>query len=195
MRLELTGRHTEITPALRRLVEGKLVKLERLLNDSAVSAQAVLTREKHRHRADITLHTRGEKFLHGNGDSASWEASIGQAIEKITQQAQRVKGKWQERKRRGAGKGVPILGEEREAVAVSPARAPAAPPRRREALRMPRILRATRQRIRPMSVADAAREVDVNGDGLVLFRDTETAAVSVLYRRRDGELTLVQADA
>jgi ribosome hibernation promoting factor len=196
MRLELTGRHTEITPALRRLVEGKLAKLERLLNDSAVSAQAVLTREKHRHRADITLHTRGEKFLHGNGNSGTWEASIGQAIEKITQQAQKVKGKWQERKRRGAPKGVPILGEERDSAAVKPVRpAEAAPGRRRDAIRMPRILRATRQTIRPMSVAEAARAVDSNGDGLVLFRDTETASVSVLYRRRDGELTLVQADA
>jgi ribosome hibernation promoting factor len=193
MRLELTGRHTEITPALRRLVEGKLGKLERLLNDSAVSAQAVLTREKHRHCADITLHTRGEKFLHGNGASTTWEASVGQAIEKIAQQAQKIKGKWQGRKRRGSGKDVPIAGEEREAVAPVKTAGPAA--RRHDGVRMPRILRAMRQAIRPMSLADAAREIDANGDGLVLFRDTETAAVSVLYRRRDGELTLVQADA
>jgi len=68
MRLELTGRHVDITPALRRLLDTKLSKLERLLNDSAVSAQAVLTREKHRHRADITLHARGETFLHGVGN-------------------------------------------------------------------------------------------------------------------------------
>jgi putative sigma-54 modulation protein len=195
MRLELTGRHTEITAALRRLVEGKLAKLERLLNDSAVSAQAVLTREKHRHRVDITLHTRGEKFLHGNGDNTTWEAAIGQAIEKITQQAQRVKGKWQERKRRGSGKRGPIAGEEGEAVAVKPAARGADAAVRRETVRMPKILRATRQTMVRMSVADAAREIDANGDGVVLFRDVETSTVSVLYRRRDGELTLVQADA
>src|SRR5436189_4616203 len=102
MRLELTGRHVDITPTLRRLVDTKLAKLERMLNDSAVSAQAVLTREKHRHRADITLHARGEKFLHGVGSTASWEASLADAIEKLGQQAQKVKGKWQARKRRGA---------------------------------------------------------------------------------------------
>src|SRR5712692_11099456 len=101
MRLELTGRHVEITPTLRRLVDTKLGKLERLLNDSAVSAQAVLTREKHRCRADITVHARGEKFLHGVGTSVAWEASVCEAIDKIAQQAQRIKGKWQERKRRG----------------------------------------------------------------------------------------------
>ena len=59
MRLELTGRHVDITPVLRRLVDTKLAKLERLLSDSAVSAQAVLTLDKHRHRTDITLHARG----------------------------------------------------------------------------------------------------------------------------------------
>mgnify|MGYP003694102225 CR=1 FL=1 len=34
MRLELTGRHVDITPALRRLVDTKLGKLERVLNDT-----------------------------------------------------------------------------------------------------------------------------------------------------------------
>ena len=60
---------------------------------------------------------------------------------------------------------------------------------------MPRILRAIRQPIKPMTVADAAREVDAGGDGIVVFRDTETASVSVLFRRRNGELTLVQTEA
>src|SRR6267142_6094586 len=152
MRLELTGRHVDITPTLRRLVDTKLAKLERALNDSAVSAHAVLTREKHRHRADITLHARGEKFLHAVGDSGSWEQSLSVAIDKITQQAHKIKGKWQERKRRGAGKGVEVAGEEREAVAVKPAKP------KRERARMPRILRASRRPLRPMSLADAARE-------------------------------------
>ena len=189
MRLELTGRHVDITPTLRRLVDTKLAKLERMLNDSAVSAQAVLTREKYRHRTEITLHARGEKFLHGVGNSAAWETSVSQAIDKITQQAQKVKGKWQER-RRGNVKGVPIIGEEREAARVKPA----GPKPMRERVRMPRILRAERQTIRPMTVADAARSLD-GGDDIVVFRDVETSAVSVLYRRRNGELTLVGTEA
>src|SRR5262245_12927055 len=101
MRFELTGRHLEVTPTLRRLVNTKLVRLERLLNDSALSARAVLTREKYRLQAEITLHARGEKFLHGVGSSGAWETSVDRAIDKIAQQALKVKGKWQERKRRG----------------------------------------------------------------------------------------------
>jgi putative sigma-54 modulation protein len=192
MRLELTGRHIDITPALRRLVDTKLAKLERMLNDSALSAQAVLTQEKHRHRADITLHARGEKFLHGVGSSGSWEASVSAAIEKLTQQAHKVKGKWQERKRRGAAKGEPLAAEER----VGPRPAAVAVRARPERARRPRIVLATRQTIRPMSISDATRQIDADGDdGIVVFRDLETSAINVLYRRRTGELTLVETEA
>jgi putative sigma-54 modulation protein len=190
MRLELTGRHVDITPALRRLVTAKLSKLERLLNDRAVSAQAVLSREKHSVRADITLHARGEKFLHGVGNADGWETSIGEAIDKISQQAQRVKSKYTERKRRGV-KGAPISGDSREATAARSSEPPRPP---RERVRMPRILRATRQTIQRMSVADATRAIEGNGDGLVIFRDVERDSVSVLYRR-NGELTLVETEA
>jgi putative sigma-54 modulation protein len=195
MRLELTGRHVDITPTLRRLVEGKLGKLERLLNDSAVSAHAVLTREKHRHRADITLHARGEKFLHAVGNTGSWETSIAFAIEKIAHQAQKVKGKWQDHKSRRPKVALvaPAISVEREAVtSVKPA---GAARQRRERLRAPRILRTLRKPLRAMSVAEAAREIEAGSDGIVVFRDVKTAAISVLYRRGSGELTLVETEA
>jgi ribosome hibernation promoting factor len=192
MRLELTGRHVDITPALRRLVDRKLARLERMLNQAALSAQAVLTQEKHRLRADITLHARGEKFLHGVGDSASWEASLSEAIDKIAQQAQRVKGKWKGRRR--PIKGEPIVGEERQAVNVRPVAVAANRPRR-DKIRMPRIFRASRQTIKPMSVGDAAREIDVAREGVVVFRDPATESINVLYRRANGELTLVETEA
>src|SRR5262249_33582434 len=151
MRLELTGRHVDITPTLRRLVDAKLAKLERLLNDSAVSAQAVLTREKYRLRTEITLHTRGEKFLHGVGNSTAWEGSLTQAVDKIRQQAQKVKGKWHGRKRHGARR-VPAPPETAESVSNA-ASSDVRP-------RMPRIFRSSRQALKAMSVAEAARAID-----------------------------------
>ncbi len=109
MRVELTGRHVDVTPPLRRIVDGGIRKLERLLNDSAVSAQIVLTREKNRLQVEITLHVRDEKFLHAVGSSATWGTALSQAVDKIAQQARRIKGKWQDRKRHGhagrAGRG------------------------------------------------------------------------------------------
>ena len=193
MRLELTGRHLEITPALRALVDAKLAKVGRLLNDGAVSAQAVLSVERGRRRAEVTLHARGEKFLHGLGVAASWDLAIGHAVTKLAQQAKKIKGKYQGRKRQGGivapvGDGTPA--SRTAATGVSARRRTPA----RAGVRMPRILKSSRQAIKPMTVADAAREVEAGGDGLVIFRDAETSVVSVLFRRGNGELTLIETE-
>ena len=188
MRLSLTGRHLDITPTLRRLVTTRVGKLERVLNDSAVSAQVVLAREKHRHLTEINLHARGEKFLHAVGDAGNWEASLTNAVEKLSQQALKVKSKWQEGKRRGA-KGATTAPGEPQPVAVDAASASAG-----VRPRMPRTLRASRQAIKIMSVSDAARMLDGNRDGIVVFLDPESALINVLYRRVNGELTLVEIE-
>ena len=61
--------------------------------------------------------------------------------------------------------------------------------------RMPRVVRTDRRALKPMTLADAARELDIANDGgVVVFRDRETEAISVLYRR-GGELTLVKTEA
>lgn len=186
MRVELTGRHIDITPGLRRLVDQKLSRIERLLHNSAVSAQVVLSIEKTARRADVTLHARGEKFLHGIGRGVGIPAALTEAFGKLAKQAQRIKGKWQEPKRRVA-----------ESVRLSAARedAPIEPSVRpktgRMKLKMPQTLRASRQAIVPMSVADAARRLD-GQDGIVVFRDIETSAITVVYRARSGELALVE---
>jgi putative sigma-54 modulation protein len=192
MRLELTGRHVDITPALRRMVDAKLARLERMLNNSALSAQVVLANEKRGHRADITLHARGEKFLHAVGSATAWEPSITQAIDKLVQQAQKIKGKWQERKRQGRRGEASGGGSGAEAAA---GRVPAPPAPARVRARVPPIFRASRQAIKAMSVAEAAREAQAGGEGIVVFRDADTAGISVVFRRATGELTLVETEA
>jgi len=55
MRLDITGRHVEITAQLRQLIDRRFVKLSRLLNDTAISASVILTKEKYRHVAEIVI--------------------------------------------------------------------------------------------------------------------------------------------
>ncbi len=186
MRLALTGRHVEITPALQRLAERKVGKLDRLLNDGIVSAQVVLTLQKHRHLVDIRAHARGDHALHGLGDTDSWETSFSDAIEKIGQQLQKVKGKWQGRKRRAApGKTV--------AAASVPPEEDAAPPEEERPRR--RILRAARYSVKPMTVDEAAMEVEGTDDAFLVFRNASTDTINVLYRRKDGNLGLIEPEA
>lgn len=180
MRLELTGRHVEITPDLRTQVEKKLAKLDRLLKGGIISVQAVLTLEKYRHKSEITVHTRGEHFLHGLGDTSTWDTSINDAIEKITQQLQKVKGKWQERKRRATS------------ARVLPA-AEAALPAAREP-RARRVRRVPRYPVKPMTVEEAALTVDSGDDSFLVFRNASTDSINVVYRRKDGGLGLIEPE-
>jgi len=184
MRLELTGRHVDISSALRRMIERKLQRLDRLLGGSILSVHAVLARERRTLRADLTIHVGGDKFLHGSGEGGAWPLALGRAVEKTVQQAAQVKGKWQKRKRRT------VALSEQETGAAPPARAGA----RRPKPPQPHLVEVSREPLRPMSVADAAREIGANGDGVVVFRDQETAAVRVLYRRVTGELRLVDTE-
>ncbi len=185
MRLALTGRHVEITPALQRLAERKVEKLDRLLNDGIVSAQVVLTLQKHRHLVDIRAHARGDHVLHGLGDTDAWETSFTDAIEKITQQLQKVKGKWQQRKRRAA----PAM-----VVAASVAPPPEPEPEEPEE-RAPRIMRAPRYPVKPMTVDEAAMEVEAGVNAFLVFRNASTDSINVLYRRKDGNLGLIEPEA
>jgi ribosomal subunit interface protein len=99
MRLTLTGRQVDITPQLRQLAERRLAKIERRLGDAVVSSQLVLSREKNRFVAELTVHARGDHILHGLGSATSWSTALTGAVQKVAQQAEKLKGKWQVRKR------------------------------------------------------------------------------------------------
>ena len=179
MRLEITGRHVDITPDIRELIDKRLVRLGRLLNDSVISAQVILTKEKYRHRTEIVVHARGDRLLRGRGEGTGWPASLRQSSEKIEQQAQKVKGKWAERKRKGSGArtvDVPANGGTVNAGAAA------------------RIVRTRSYPVKPMSVEDAALQVHADRESFVVFRNADTDAISILYRRKDGNLGLIEPD-
>lgn len=186
MRLDITGRHVDITPALRQLIERRLARVERLLNDSAVSAAVILTLEKYRHRAEIIVHARGDKRLRGQGEGNAWNLSIREAIDKVEQQAQKVKGKWTERKRSDTRRGAP--------GATKAARTPRAVRPETADPTAPRVIRATRYAVKPMTIEDAAGRVEQSAEGFLVFRNADSAAVSIVYRRKDGHLGLIEPD-
>jgi putative sigma-54 modulation protein len=174
MRLDITGRHVDISPALRQLIDRRFAKLTRILNDSAISAAVILTKEKYRHMAEIVIHARGDHMLRGIGQGTTWPLALRQASQKIEQQAQTMKGKWATRKRQGDVRTVRS--------------APAEPATTR------RVVRASRTAVKPMSVEDAVLRVDAGSETFVVFRNAETDAVSILYRRKDGNLGLIEPD-
>ena len=194
MRLELTGRHVRITPGIKRLVDERLQKLDRLLHDRAVSLQVVLFLEKYRHRVEVTLHARGEHFLHGAGSGTGWELAVNQAVGKINQQARKLKGKWDEGKRQR------ISAAKAASASPRPGRADGSSEARRRAEgdgagRLPRVVRVRSRAAKPMTIEDAAAELGDGNDAVIVFRNSSTDAVTVLFRRPDGNLGLIEPEA
>lgn len=178
MRLDVKGRNVPITPALRQLITARVEQFERKLNDAALSARVVFTKEKYRLLTEIVLHTRGDHVMRGDGEASNWPLSVKQAGEKIEQQARKLKGKWNGRKR----------GAMRTAAA-----APLPAVERAEG---PRIIRNRRYAVKPMSLDDAALQLAGGVETFVVFRnsDTDSEAITILYRRKDGNLGLIEPE-
>src|SRR4051794_3935928 len=100
MRLDITGRHVNITAPLRQLIDKRLAKLLRVLNDSVVSVNVTLTKEKYRHITEILIHARGNHMMRGNGEGNAWRVSVQMAADGLEQQAQRLKTKWTDQRRK-----------------------------------------------------------------------------------------------
>lgn len=181
MRLVLTGRHLEISPGLRTLVNKKLARLERTFGDAIVSAQVVCVRHKDRLEADVIVHMRGDHMLAGRASGKTWQAVLTAVLDKIGRQGAKVKGKWKERKRRATP----------AAAAAEPAPVPAptdGTPKRRG----PRVVRVTRSPLKPMTVENAALELAASREPFLVFRNAETDGLSVLLRRGEGEFGLLE---
>ncbi len=179
MRVDITGRHVDITPPIRQLVDKRLARIERMLNERAVSATVILTKEKYRHRTELVIHARGDHMLSGNGEGNSWPLSVRAAATAIEQQARKLKTRWNDSKRKRDGAGASAAG----VLDGPPRTAPAGP-----------AIRAARYPVKPMSVEDAALRLEGGREMFVVFRNADTDAVGILYRRKDGNLALIEPD-
>jgi putative sigma-54 modulation protein len=115
-------------------------------------------------------------MLKGRAVATSWDESLSQAVDRLVQQAQKLKGKWEERKHEAR----PVKRAFREAGRAAPAR---------------RIVRARRYPIKPMTVGEAALALPPAPDAFLVFRDVDTDAVSVVFRRKDGDVGLIEPRA
>jgi ribosome hibernation promoting factor len=178
MKIEFTGRQTEVSAELRRLAERKLAKLARVL-PGITRAHVILVVDRHRHTAEISVHSP-HLDLTARATSDDLGVSIGGVVDKLTRQALRKVGRRRERVRVGAPR---TAGP---AKAASEARTPET--------RGVRVIRARRPAGKPMTVEEAAREMLVREESFLVFRDARTERVQVLYRRKDGNLGLVEPE-
>jgi putative sigma-54 modulation protein len=97
MQVEYTGRQTAITPSLRRLAEEALDRVSRVVGRTC-SAHVILTEEKYRHTAEVTVQTKFQTIV-GLCESAVMETALRDALAKAELQAIKHKDKFRTRTR------------------------------------------------------------------------------------------------
>ena len=177
MRIDFTGRQMDVSTELQKYTTQRLNKLNRLLRNN-FELHVILTAEKHRRIAEITLSFRDHSLV-AIETTADARSSINGALDKLERQAVRLMGKRRERKRRP---------KPAEAILLNVLRSQRTDDDGR------RVLEKDRVPIKPMTVDEAIDSLDAARIGLVVFRNTETERVNVLYRRDDGNLGLIEPE-
>jgi len=177
MNIEFTGRQMEVGDDLRQYTRGRLRKITRLLGD-AYEMHVILTAEKHRRLAEITLTVRDHTLV-GIEESGDSRVSLNGALSKLERQAVRLRERKLTRKRRP---------KPTTTVVLNVLGTTAIEPEER------RTIETERVPIKPMSVGEAIAALDQSKAGAVVFRNPETERVNVIYHRPDGNLGLIEPE-
>jgi putative sigma-54 modulation protein len=183
MDFEYTGRHIDVTPALRAHVEEHFGKIGQLFeNATTARAHVIIDVVKNRHIAEILLHWR-EHTLTARDTNADMYQALTRCIGKIEKQALKLKKKIIERKHDA----IPL-----SAVVPEPEPGTDESEGTEPEQRQGRIIAAPRYKVKPMTPEEAVMSLAEDGDQFVVFRDSDTDRLSVLYKRKDGNYGLIQ---
>lgn len=171
MNITVNGRHMDITDALKSYAVEKVGKLEKYLPEGA-EAMITLAVEKYRHRAEVLIKVNGI-LIQAADETDEMYSSIDKVLDKIERQVKKYKEKLKDKKGRGEEKGAFAEAEgERE--------------------RIPEIIKTKRFDMKPMTPEEAVMQMDLLDKDFFVFLNVSTGALSVIYRRRDGNVGLIE---
>jgi putative sigma-54 modulation protein len=176
MEITVTFRRMEPTESLRAYAEEKLGKIKKFL-DFPVEAHVVLSVEKFRHIADVTLNVNGIR-IKGVEETEDMYSAIDQVMDKIEKQVKRHLSKIREHRSENI-KGEAVL--ETEAADEATVLGQEEP-----------VIEVEKLVAKPMDPEEAAMQLDLSHQDFLVFRNAITREINVIYRRRDGNLGLIE---
>jgi ribosome hibernation promoting factor len=200
MNVEYTGRHYEVTTAIRKEVETGLTKIRKILGDK-FETKVILAVEKHRHKAEITISPRNGPLV-GLAQAKDMSIAINEALDHLEKQAIKYKTRWQAKKR-SARKTEEVKKwnghsvEEEVQTTVGLSEKTAVPVM---VHKYPSVARTTEVHLvrsddavamRPMTLEEAIKEAHFKDRDVFIFRDPK-GKVMVLHRARDGKMQLIE---
>lgn len=187
MQITFTGRHVQITDDVRRFVERRANKLDGAFN-FLDELQVVLEQEKARYFAELTLLARKAAF-HARIETHDIFESLDTALNRIESQVRRHKERMKDRRHRQSHRDVAAqlnedVASSSETGTSDDASTAAAP-----------VVKVTDKfASKPLTVEDAAMQLQVSEDSLLLFVNAETSQVNLLYETDGGEYGWIEPE-
>lgn len=183
MPVAVTFRHMEPTNALKDFAAEKVGRINKMLS-KPMEAHVVLSLEKYMHKADVTLSANG-LLMRGEEKSEDMYQSIDRAVDKIERQLKRYQGKLRKHKAREEGKYKVRINVLEPDEAVRGHEVPEDHP-------PPKVIRTREFLARPMSVDEAIMQMDLLHSDFLVFQNSATQEINVLYRRKDANFGLIE---
>src|SRR5687767_144613 len=175
MKFEYTGRHIEVTPALRSHVEEHFDRINHLFDGSDNKAHIIIEVERGKHRSEVIVKWRNEVLTAATSVSDMYK-SLSQTIAKIEKQALKLKNKIIDKHQKAEKLGT-ISTPESE-VAPEPD--------------APGIITTEAYSVKPMTPEEAILNLEEQDNQFLVFRTTDNQNVAVIYKRDDGNYGLIQ---
>jgi putative sigma-54 modulation protein len=188
--VSVSSRNVELTDALRSAAEDKVGRLTRFL-DGMDRAEVHFVEEKNPRIADkkdvceVTMAGHGH-HVRVKVAAADPFAAIDLAVNKLEQQLHKLKTKIMSRKH-PRKEPVPDTAQVAEATADAEAEADAAG----EVVDPDRIVKSKQFVMKPMAPEEAVLQMDLLGHDFYFFSNSDTGKAGVVYRRRSGDIGLI----
>ena len=177
MQISVTFRNVDPSEHLKQYAENRLVRFKKYL-DEPVEIHLVLSIQKFRHMADVTVTAEGVK-IKAQEETGDLYSAIDLIVDKLEKQIKRHKEKPKDHKGENKGKGkktAQTATEEPEMAGEEP----------------PQIIKTERMVAKPMDVEEASMQLRLSKDDFLVFTNAKTRVINVLYRRKDGNFGLIE---
>jgi len=185
MQMEISARHMEITDALRSHVTTRLEKLRGHF-DRVLDANVVLSVEKHRHVAEVTLRANGIR-IHGKESSPDMYSSVDAVVEKLEKQIRKYRDRVNRHSPRKGGEELATELELFDFGQISDEQ----DSNSEQAVRH-RIIRREKLPMKPMTIEEASMQLELAEEPFIVFSNVETQQINVIYARSDGTFGLIE---
>jgi putative sigma-54 modulation protein len=182
MQLFIKGKNLRVTDALREYAEEKIGHLDHYIDHGIIDGHVTMRTERNDQIVDVTLNLR-HYLIKAEERSPDMYASIDLVRDRLEQQIRKYKTRRRERHHRQNGR---ISAAEVGLAAVEPEVGVDDVPT------APRIVRSKQFAVKPMDAEEAVHQMELLGHDFFVFLNAETEQVNVLYKRKSGDLGLIE---